>query len=93
MPSLFVDPAAFRPERWQGDDPGVHDRYAFVPFGGGPRRCIGHAFATLELLATVGRFAQRVDATPVGPFPQGHGVATWAPAGVPLRIDAVRAAP
>lgn len=92
LPELFADPTAFRPERWQGDDPGVHDRYAYVPFGGGYRRCIGHAFATLELLATVGRFVQRVDATPVGPFPTGRGLATWAPTAVPLRIDAIRPA-
>jgi len=96
LPALFADPEVFRPERWSAPpgtgDPGVHDRYAFVPFGGGSRRCIGHALATLELLATVGRFVQRVDATPVGPFPAGHGVATWAPTAVPLRIDAVRPA-
>jgi len=54
LPELFAEPTAFRPERWQGDDPGVRDRYAYVPFGGGARRCIGHAFATLELLAIVG---------------------------------------
>jgi cytochrome P450 len=46
-PELFPDPTAFRPERFlNGASPG---RYAFVPFGGGTRRCVGAAFATMEM--------------------------------------------
>lgn len=87
-PAHYPDPEAFRPARWIGTD---IEPYAYVPFGGGTRRCIGHAFATLELQALVGRFVQRVDATVTGPTPPGAGIATWAPqGGVVLRIDAVR---
>jgi cytochrome P450 len=55
-PRFFEDPLAFRPERWAGD---LHKRlphYAYFPFGGGPRLCIGSNFAMLEavlVLATV----------------------------------------
>ncbi len=52
----YDDPREFRPERWAED----RDRpdYAYFPFGGGPRRCIGMRFAKLEaqlILATVAR--------------------------------------
>jgi cytochrome P450 len=54
----FDDPDAFRPERWEGDLAKKLPRYAYFPFGGGPRLCIGQAFAQMEavlLLATLAR--------------------------------------
>jgi cytochrome P450 len=51
------DPESFRPERWEREDVPSHE-YAYFPFGGGPRACIGNRFATLELrlvLATIAR--------------------------------------
>jgi len=45
-PRLFEDPDAFRPERFLGKRP---DPYELIPFGGGVRRCIGAAFAHMEL--------------------------------------------
>ncbi|HVL95240.1 MAG TPA: cytochrome P450, partial [Solirubrobacteraceae bacterium] len=44
---LYPHPAAFRPERWL--DGGAPGAYAWIPFGGGVRRCLGAAFATLEM--------------------------------------------
>jgi steroid delta-isomerase-like uncharacterized protein len=52
-PELWTDPAEFRPERFLSDD---GSRSRTVPFGHGPRHCIGRFFATLEMplvLATV----------------------------------------
>jgi cytochrome P450 len=57
-PRFFSDPDVFRPERWAD---GLIDRlpkFAYFPFGGGPRNCIGREFALLELglvLATIMR--------------------------------------
>ena len=54
----FDDPEAFRPERWaDGLMQRIH-RYAYFPFGGGPRICIGNNFALMEatlILATIAR--------------------------------------
>lgn len=46
-PDVFEDPFAFKPERFLGDD--APETYSWVPFGGGTRRCIGAAFAQLEM--------------------------------------------
>jgi cytochrome P450 len=57
-PRFFLDPDAFDPERWR-EDPvrtGKIPRFAYFPFGGGPRVCVGTAFAMMEatlLLAMV----------------------------------------
>ncbi|ETA53529.1 cytochrome P450 [Ponticoccus alexandrii] len=50
---LWEAPDAFRPERWEGGKP---ERYAYLPFGDGPRICIGASFALQEaviILATL----------------------------------------
>jgi cytochrome P450 len=56
---FYPEPDSFRPERWdeslQKSDP---PRFAYFPFGGGPRKCIGASFAMMEavlLLATLAR--------------------------------------
>src|SRR5215471_8184573 len=49
-------PEEFRPERWEGDLAKRIPRFAYFPFGGGPRQCIGNSFALMEatlILATV----------------------------------------
>ncbi|MEA2294992.1 MAG: cytochrome family [Solirubrobacteraceae bacterium] len=46
-PAVYPEPYAFRPERWL--DGGAPPTYAWVPFGGGVRRCLGAAFAELEM--------------------------------------------
>ncbi|MGB2664284.1 MAG: cytochrome P450 [Candidatus Acidiferrum sp.] len=59
-PRFFPNPDAFDPERWR-EDPirsGKIPRFAYFPFGGGPRVCVGAAFAMLEatlLLAMIQR--------------------------------------
>ena len=43
---LYAEPYAFRPERFLGRPPST---YAWIPFGGGIRRCLGAAFAEMEM--------------------------------------------
>lgn len=46
----YPDPASFDPDRFVGNPP---DNYAWIPFGGGIRRCIGAAFANMEMTVTL----------------------------------------
>jgi cytochrome P450 len=56
----FEEPLSFRPERWLESNPKELPRFAYFPFGGGPRVCIGQHFALLELTLVLARFAQAV---------------------------------
>jgi len=56
-PRWFDEPLNFLPERWEGDLAKRLPRFAYFPFGGGPRQCIGNSFALMEatlILATIG---------------------------------------
>jgi cytochrome P450 len=46
---LWEDPDRFDPERFAPEPAAQRHRYAHVPFGAGPRQCIGNAFALMEL--------------------------------------------
>lgn len=55
---FFDRPDEFRPERWENDFAKTLPRFTYLPFGGGPRICIGNSFAMMEatlLLATIAR--------------------------------------
>src|SRR5439155_15947005 len=72
-PRYFPEPEAFRPERWADGLAKRLPKYAYFPFGGGPRVCIGNGFAMMEavlLLATLGRrWRFTVEPAPVTPWP------------------------
>ena len=55
----FEAPEAFRPERWENDLAKRLPRYAYFPFGGGPRLCIGNTFAMMEATLLLATIAQR----------------------------------
>ncbi len=52
-------PEEFRPERWEGDFLKRLPRFAYFPFGGGPRQCIGNAFAVMEATLILATIAQK----------------------------------
>jgi cytochrome P450 len=58
LPEVWADPLSFRPERWDpaARKPGPHE---FLPFGGGPHRCIGSTMATAELTVMLARLVSR----------------------------------
>ncbi len=60
----WPDPTAFRPERFLDAQP---KPYTYLPFGGGVRRCVGAAFATLEMKEVLGAVAQRLRLHPARP--------------------------
>jgi cytochrome P450 len=47
-PALFPDPLRFDPERFSPENEGHIPKYAYLPFGAGPRICIGNSFAMME---------------------------------------------
>lgn len=59
---LFPDPDAFRPERYLGD--ARPPTYSWIPFGGGMRRCLGAAFAQLEMRRVLRTILEHTDLQP-----------------------------
>jgi cytochrome P450 len=55
----FPEPEAFRPERWRDGLAERLPRFAYFPFGGGPRTCIGNHFATFEMKLVLGALLRR----------------------------------
>jgi cytochrome P450 len=70
--SAFDDAHEFRPERFLGDGP--PPPYTFIPFGGGVRRCIGAAFATMEMRTVLRETFRRVELKPTDGRGEGHRV-------------------
>ncbi|MGC2391439.1 MAG: cytochrome P450, partial [Candidatus Acidiferrum sp.] len=58
-PRWYDAPEEFRPERWEGDLLKRLPRFAYCPFGGGPRQCIGNTFALMETALVLATIAQR----------------------------------
>ena len=57
-PRFWAQPERFDPDRWTPDAEAQRPKFAYFPFGGGPRVCIGEQFAWMEqmlLLATLGQ--------------------------------------
>lgn len=76
----FPDPAKFDPDRFIGAPP---DNYTWIPFGGGIRRCIGAAFANMELNVTLRTLLEQFTFVPTsapGESYHSRGIA-FAPAG------------
>ncbi len=66
-PDVYADPYEFRPERFLEDNP---ETFAWIPFGGGTRRCIGAAFAELEMRVVLSTILRRATLRPTTNRPE-----------------------
>ena len=83
---LYPEPHRFRPERFLGD--GV-ESYAWLPFGGGIRRCIGAALAQAEMAEVIRTVVSTIDLAPVRPEPDPvviRGITLVPRHGTPVRV-------
>ena len=86
MPELFPEPECFRPDRWLQAAPSP---YAYLPFGAGPRMCLGAPFATLMLKVALPMILQRFRLTVVpGARIDRRSTLTLGPRfGIPMLIE------
>jgi len=73
-PRYFDHPELFLPERWAADQAQLLPKYAYFPFGGGSRHCIGYSYAMMESVLMMSTIAQSfrlalVPGHPVSPQP------------------------
>jgi cytochrome P450 len=73
-PRFYADPERFNPDRWTTEFRAALPKFAYFPFGGGPRQCIGESFAWMELTLLVATISQQcrlrlVPGHPVVPQP------------------------
>jgi cytochrome P450 len=90
---LYPDPFAFKPERFLGDE--GPESYAWIPFGGGIRRCIGASFAEFEMRIVLREVLTRCDLRKASPLPEktGRRNITLSPKdGTPVVVSARRPA-
>ncbi|XP_073314389.1 protein LUTEIN DEFICIENT 5, chloroplastic-like [Primulina huaijiensis] len=63
-PKHWEDADKFNPERWPLDGPNPNEtnqNFSYLPFGGGPRKCIGDMFASFEIIVAVAMLVRRFD--------------------------------
>jgi len=58
-PRFWREPEAFRPERWSNGETDALPKFAYFPFGGGTRVCIGESFAWTEAVLVLATIARR----------------------------------
>jgi cytochrome P450 len=86
-PALWHNPLVFDPERFSPESSKGRDRWQYLPFGGGPRSCIGDHFAMLEATLALATIIRRTEIDSVhGDFPIVVPFTTVAAEPIPARV-------
>ncbi|HEX2053156.1 MAG TPA: cytochrome P450, partial [Actinomycetota bacterium] len=87
-PEFWDNPEEFNPERFTPDRERARTRYAYFPFGGGPRACIGQYFSMLEAVAVTAMVMQAYRVTtPEGPVKLFTGITLRPEGAVPATVE------
>ena len=90
----WTRPEVFDPERFAPDEAKARDRFLYLPFGAGPRICVGANFAMMQAQIILMTLLARFDFAPAGPHPTPVMHMTIRPEpGVTLRATPVTPAP
>jgi cytochrome P450 len=89
-PGHWEDPDRFDPDRFLPEPVAGRDRYAYLPFGGGPRSCIGERFAMLEATLALAVLLRRFEIETDGRrLPMRYGITQRAATRVHATVRAV----
>lgn len=89
-PEFWEDPDRYDPERFTPAREKTRHRYAYFPFGGGPRACIGQYFSMLEAVIVTAMLVRAYELTsPEGPVKLFTGITLRPKQAMPCRIDPV----
>ena len=87
-PRFWEAPLEFRPERWTPEAEAALPRFAYFPFGGGPRKCIGEGFAWMEGILALAALGQRWRLRPVpGAVPRPDPLITLRVNGLMMKLE------
>ena len=85
--ALWEDALVFDPDRFSPQNMKSLDRWQYIPFGGGPRSCIGDHFAMLEATIALGTIIRTIDIHSLSDdFPLAVPFTTVAAAPIPARV-------
>jgi cytochrome P450 len=88
-PSLWENPLLFNPDRFSPEQAKRRDRWQYLPFGGGPRSCIGDHFAMLEATLALATIVRRTEIHSASPdFPMAVPFTTVAAAPIHAEVRA-----